>query len=154
MATRDAFSEEELARLRGFPEITRTELIRYFTLTEPDDTFVRQFRGPANILGAAVQLCTLPWLGFVPDDVHGAPALGWSQGETSRIGHRRRHQRDPARRTARCSHPGRCDGSVEAEPGTDLCFVVDVALAGNVDDDLVDGAAGEPERRLVVGGDR
>ena len=83
MATRGAFSEEDLARLRGFPEITRTELIRYFTLTEPDDTFVRQFRGPANILGAAVQLCTLPWLGFVPDDVHGAPA-----GAVSRLAER------------------------------------------------------------------
>ena len=41
MATRDVFSEEELARLRGFPEITRAELIRYFTLTEADETFVR-----------------------------------------------------------------------------------------------------------------
>ena len=79
MATRDAFSEEDLARLRGFPEITRAELIRYFTLTEPDDTFVRQFRGPANILGAAVQLCTLLWMGFVPDDVHGAPAVAVSR---------------------------------------------------------------------------
>jgi hypothetical protein len=59
--------------------ITRAELIRYFTLTEPDDTFVRQFRGPANILGAAVQSCTLPWLGFVPDDVHGAPAVAVSR---------------------------------------------------------------------------
>ena len=26
------------------------------------------------MLGAAVQLCTLPWLGFVPDDVTTAPA--------------------------------------------------------------------------------
>ncbi|MGH3518012.1 MAG: hypothetical protein ACRDQ7_11470 [Haloechinothrix sp.] len=33
MATRDVFSAEELALLRGFPEITRTELIQYFTLT-------------------------------------------------------------------------------------------------------------------------
>ncbi len=33
MATRDVFSEEELAQLRGFPEIGRSELIRYFTLT-------------------------------------------------------------------------------------------------------------------------
>jgi TnpA family transposase len=69
------FSEEELARLRGFREITRAELIRYFTLTEADETFVRQFRGPANVLGASVQLCTLPWLGFVPDDVRAAPAV-------------------------------------------------------------------------------
>ena len=75
MATWDVFSEEELARLRGFPEITRAELIRYFTLTESDETFVRRFRGPANVLGASVQLCTLPWLGFVPDDVRAAPAV-------------------------------------------------------------------------------
>ncbi len=50
MATR-VFSEEELVQLRGFPEITRDE--------------VR--------LGLAVQLCTLAWLGFVPDDVTAAP---------------------------------------------------------------------------------
>jgi len=75
VATRDVFSEEELARLRGFPEITRAELIRYFTLTEADETFVRQFRGSANVLGVSVQLCTLPWLGFVPDDVRAAPVV-------------------------------------------------------------------------------
>jgi hypothetical protein len=33
VATRDVFSDQELARLRGFPEITRAELIKYFTLT-------------------------------------------------------------------------------------------------------------------------
>lgn len=31
MSTRDVFSEQELARLRGFPEITSEELIRFFT---------------------------------------------------------------------------------------------------------------------------
>src|SRR2546426_11436327 len=30
VATRDVFSAGELARLRGFPEIARAELIRYF----------------------------------------------------------------------------------------------------------------------------
>jgi Domain of unknown function (DUF4158) len=73
MATRDVFSEEELARLRGFPEAGRAELIRYFTLAAVDEAFVRKFRGQGNVLGAAVQLCTLPWLGFVPDDVAAAP---------------------------------------------------------------------------------
>jgi len=33
VATREAFSEDELAQLRGFPEPARAELIRYFTLT-------------------------------------------------------------------------------------------------------------------------
>ena len=73
MATRDVFSDEELQRLREFPEINRAELIRYFTLAAPDEMFVRKFRGPNNVLGAAVQLSTLPWLGFVPDDVASAP---------------------------------------------------------------------------------
>jgi len=67
------FSEEELGQLRGFPEINRAELIRYFTLTAADEMFARKFRGPGNVLGAAVQLCTLPWLGFVPDEVPAAP---------------------------------------------------------------------------------
>ena len=74
MATRDAFSAQELARLRGFGEITRAELIRYFTLTSADEVFLGTFTGPRNVLGAAVQLSTLPWLGFVPDEVTAAPA--------------------------------------------------------------------------------
>ena len=74
MATRDVFSQEELAQLRGFPEPARAELVRYFTLAPGDEAFVRKFRGPGMVLGAAVQLCTLPWLGFVPDDVAAAPA--------------------------------------------------------------------------------
>jgi hypothetical protein len=74
VATRDVFSQDELAQLRGFPEPARTELIRYFTLAPADEAFVRMFRGPGMVLGAAVQLCTLPWLGFVPDDVAAAPA--------------------------------------------------------------------------------
>ena len=74
MATRHVFSDEELQQLRGFPEAGRAELIRYFTLARPDEMFVRKFRGKPNVMGAAVQLCTLPWLGFVPDEVASAPA--------------------------------------------------------------------------------
>ena len=74
MATRDVFSDDELAQLRGFPEPARAELIRYFTLGSADEAFVRKFRGQDNVMGVAVQLCTLPWLGFVPDDVAAAPA--------------------------------------------------------------------------------
>ena len=74
MATRDVFSEDELAQLRAFPEPACAELIRFFTLTPADEEFVRRFRDRKNVLGAAVQLCTLPWLGFVPDDVAAAPA--------------------------------------------------------------------------------
>jgi hypothetical protein len=54
------FSEEELERLRGFPEIGREELIRFFTLTTADVSFVdpSQGRGSADRLGS-LQLCTL-----------------------------------------------------------------------------------------------
>jgi TnpA family transposase len=71
------FAEEELTRLRGFPEIGREELFRFFTLAPADVAFVDpgRGRGPADRLGLAVTLCTLPWLGFVPDDVGAAPAV-------------------------------------------------------------------------------
>jgi hypothetical protein len=69
------FSDEELAQLRGFPEITRDDLIRFFTLTSANRAFVDPGRGRSarDRLGLAVQLCTLPWLGFVPGDVTAAP---------------------------------------------------------------------------------
>jgi hypothetical protein len=58
------------------------------------------------VLGAAVQLCTLPWLGFVPDDVPSAPVAavgrlsrrldipmgelrGYGEREQTRTGHLR-----------------------------------------------------------------
>ena len=51
MATR-VFADEELQRLREFPEISREELFRYFTLTPADLAFVApQGRGPAVRLG-------------------------------------------------------------------------------------------------------
>ncbi len=106
MATRDVFSEEELARLRGFPELGRAELIRHFTLTGADEAFLRKFRTGRNVLGAAVQLCTLPWLGFVPDDVSAVPAaavgrlsqrLGIAMGELRGYGEREQTRTDHLR---------------------------------------------------------
>ena len=69
------FTDEELEGLRRFPEIGRDELFRFFTLTPADVAFVDpgRGRGPADRLGLAVALCSLPWLGFVPDDVAAAP---------------------------------------------------------------------------------
>jgi hypothetical protein len=69
------FADDELERLRGFPEINKEELIRFFTLTPADVGFIDPGRGrsPRDRIGLAVQLCTLPWLGFVPDDVASAP---------------------------------------------------------------------------------
>lgn len=76
MATQ-VFADGELDRLRGFPEIGRDELFRFFTLTPADVAFVDpgRGRGPADRLGLAVALCTLPWLGFVPDKVSSAPLV-------------------------------------------------------------------------------
>ncbi|MFI7231840.1 DUF4158 domain-containing protein [Nonomuraea angiospora] len=70
------FSEEQLEQLRSYPEIAGDELIRHFTPTAADVAFVDpgKGRGPVDRLGMLVQLCTLPWLGFVPDDVTAAPA--------------------------------------------------------------------------------
>jgi len=75
VSTRDVFSEQELARLRGFPEITAEDVIRFFTLSSADEAFARASRGATAMLGRAVQLCTLPWLGYVPDDVTSAPTV-------------------------------------------------------------------------------
>jgi hypothetical protein len=47
MATR-VFSEEELDRLRRFPESSRDELIRFITLTDADELFAP---------GPAIQAC-------------------------------------------------------------------------------------------------
>ncbi|MFG1687698.1 DUF4158 domain-containing protein [Nonomuraea sp. NPDC049269] len=71
------FSEEQLEQLRSYPEIASDELIRYFTPTAADVAFVDPGKGRGTIdqLGMLVQLCTLPWLGFVPDDVAAAPAV-------------------------------------------------------------------------------
>lgn len=71
------FSEEQLEALRSFPDIGRDDLIRFFTLTPADVAFVDpgRGRGPADRLGLAVQLSTLPWLGFVPDEVALAPPV-------------------------------------------------------------------------------
>ena len=70
MATR-VLADEDLEALRGFPEIGREELARFFTLTPADAAFIDpgRGRGPADRLGLAVTLCSLPWLGFVPDNV-------------------------------------------------------------------------------------
>nr|WP_280443999.1 DUF4158 domain-containing protein [Nocardia brasiliensis] len=76
MATR-VFADEQLERLREFPEIGREELFRFFTMSPADVAFVDpgRGRGPADRLGLAIALCTLPWLGFVPDRLVTAPPV-------------------------------------------------------------------------------
>jgi hypothetical protein len=68
-------SNAELAQLSGFPaEIADEDLVTYFTLFDDDRRWLLdEHRGAANQLGLGIQLCTLPWLGFVPDDLASAP---------------------------------------------------------------------------------
>jgi hypothetical protein len=75
------FSDAEIARLRSWPdELGRDELIRHFTLGADDLAWLESAaRGSGNRIGMAIQLCALPWLGFVPDDVGGAPAAAVSR---------------------------------------------------------------------------
>jgi len=77
------FAGEELERLRGFPEIGRDELFRFFTLTSADVAFVDPGRGcgPADRLGLAVALCTLPWLG-----VRAGQGVGGTAGGGDEVG--------------------------------------------------------------------
>lgn len=53
MSARDVFTERELAGLRGFPVISREELIRFLTLSAADHAFVRSKRRPATVLGVS-----------------------------------------------------------------------------------------------------
>ena len=56
------FSEDQLEQLRSFPEISRDELIRYFTPATGDVAFVDtgRGRGAADRLGMLVQLKKFP----------------------------------------------------------------------------------------------
>jgi hypothetical protein len=110
VATRDVFTDEELDQLRRFPDISREELIRYFTLTAADEAFVVARHSAANRLGAAVQLCSLPWLGFVPDDVASAPPVAVARlserlripvGDLAGYGDREQTRTDHLREVAR-----------------------------------------------------
>jgi TnpA family transposase len=69
-------SDAEIQRLESFPEcIERRDLARFFSLAGQDDlAFVRGQRGAPNQLGIALQLGSLRWLGFIPEDLSGAPA--------------------------------------------------------------------------------
>jgi TnpA family transposase len=67
-------SDAELARLSSWPgEIAVEDLVTFFTLAQDDIAWLGGFNRDDNRLGAAVQLSTLPWLGWVPDDLASCP---------------------------------------------------------------------------------
>ncbi len=68
-------SDAELARLSGWPDdVADDDLVTFFTLTSDDLGWLGSNIRIENRLGAAVQLCTLPWLGWIPDDLSGCPS--------------------------------------------------------------------------------
>lgn len=68
------FSDAERGRLTGFPErVSRKDLVTYYTLTRSDRVAVNRCADDAGRLGLALQLGTLRYLGFCPDDLAAAP---------------------------------------------------------------------------------
>ena len=69
-------SGPELARLSSWPdEIAVEDAVTYFTLSADDLSWLADFNRQHNRLGVAVQLSTLPWLGWIPDDLAGCPPI-------------------------------------------------------------------------------
>ncbi len=67
-------TEAERSRLNQFPgTISETDLIQYFKLTVEDRAQLKPLRQQHNRLGFALQLCTLRYLGFCPDDLQQCP---------------------------------------------------------------------------------
>ena len=64
MRRRSLLTPAERAGLLAFPA-DHGELIRYYTLSEPDLALIRQRRGNHNRLGFAVQLCCLRYPGLI-----------------------------------------------------------------------------------------
>jgi hypothetical protein len=68
-------SDLELARLTGWPdEIDVADAVTYFTSYGDDLSWIAGFNRAENRLGVMVQLCTLPWLGWIPDDLGACPS--------------------------------------------------------------------------------
>ena len=68
------FSDSERERFNSFPlEILFDDVVTFFTLTEQDQNLVRSRRGDHNRIGFALQLGTLRYLGFCPDDLSSTP---------------------------------------------------------------------------------
>ena len=66
----------ERLRLTTYPaEVLPEDVTAYFTLTETDRAQLMVLRGDHNKLGWALQLCTLRFMGFCPDDLTTAPGV-------------------------------------------------------------------------------
>ena len=69
-------SDPELARLSGWPnEIAVEDTVIFFTLSADDLSWLAGCDRQQNRLGVAIQLSTLPCLGWIPDDLAGCPPI-------------------------------------------------------------------------------
>jgi Domain of unknown function (DUF4158) len=84
-------SDAELARLTGWPaEIADADLVTFFSPTSEDLRWPHEaHRGSDSRLGLSMQLCALPWLGWVPDDLTGCPPPAHCCRDTNDCGARR-----------------------------------------------------------------
>ena len=68
-------TEAEISRFTNYPaEISEVDIIPFFTLTDGDLKLIGRLHHNPNRLGFALQFCTLRYLGFVPNNLRGAPA--------------------------------------------------------------------------------
>jgi hypothetical protein len=69
------FNDAERTRLGGFPaQVSHEDLVTFYSLTRTDRAEVNKCADDAGRLGFALQLGTLRYLGFCPDDLGAAPA--------------------------------------------------------------------------------
>ena len=68
-------SDAELARLSSWPdEIAVEDAVTFFTLSADDLAWLAGFNRPRTGSAPPSKLSTLPWLGWIPDDLAGCPA--------------------------------------------------------------------------------
>src|SRR5713226_2432571 len=68
------FTPEQRLRFERFPPtIEQLDLLKVFSVSEEDKKQIPRQTGPWNRLGFALQLCTLRYLGFVPEDLRSIP---------------------------------------------------------------------------------
>jgi len=62
-------NEFQRQKLESYPEmLIKEDMFKFFTLSENDKNFLKSFRGESNKLGAAIQLCTVRFIGFIPEN--------------------------------------------------------------------------------------
>jgi TnpA family transposase len=67
-------TDAQRERLNRFPDdLPRDDLSAYFTLSGADIEIIKSQRHEHTQLGFALQLCTLRYLGFVPNDLSTVP---------------------------------------------------------------------------------